>query len=111
MFKSIQAYFKSENDAESVHAKLNTLNIKNVFVDKVPDGTDFRMVFPLINNGNGAGRTIGAGGIGINLADSSSDNNRTHVLEFEVEDKDVQDAYKILSENDGHIHQSSFEQE
>jgi hypothetical protein len=85
--KRIQAYFKNENDAESVKAKLQSLNVNNATVEEIPENNDgildiFRDLIVL---------------------DESDKQQLTQVLQFEITEEDYQKANAMVKESDGYI--------
>ena len=44
--RSVEVYFKSENDAESARASLQTLKVTNLYIDEMPENIDTRMYIP-----------------------------------------------------------------
>ncbi len=112
MYKAIQAFFKSEDDAETVKADLNKLKVNNIRVDKLPEAGRTLMLTPLTYAGNGttnSGGGAGAGIIGAFTSDnegagiSKDDSSREYTVECEVEESDYQEALKIIMEQDGHM--------
>ncbi|GGM27599.1 hypothetical protein GCM10011351_11790 [Paraliobacillus quinghaiensis] len=107
MFKKIQAYFKTEDDAEDVHATLNKLNIQNVLVDQLTEESDRSFIAPLGVNGS----TSAANPVGYPVpSDFEEDDKkeRSIMLEFEVEEEDFGEALNIIKENDGHVNRELF---
>ncbi|MDC3412114.1 hypothetical protein NC797_01555 [Aquibacillus sp. 3ASR75-11] len=80
--KKIQAYFTNENDAESVRAKLQTLNVENVTVEEIPENSN--IIRDLIHPEEG-------------------DQQLPQVLQLEVVEEDYQEATAILKESSGHM--------
>ena len=46
MTRSVEVYLKSENDAESVRASLQTAKVKNLFIDEMGEDSEARMFTP-----------------------------------------------------------------
>ncbi len=116
MYKTIQAFFKTENDAEAVKALLNKLKTNDLRVDQLPEeGIGSIFLVPLTYGGNnstgtGTGSPTGAAGGVIAAAEQSNDDSaREHVLEAKVEEEDLQEALKIIMENDGHVDRDSVD--
>ncbi|SHM71386.1 hypothetical protein [Gracilibacillus kekensis] len=118
MYKAIQAFFKEEDDAETVKADLNKLKSNNIRVDKLPEADRTILLTPLTYAGNGttnAGGGAGAGIIGAFTRDNegagiNTDNSpREYTVECEVEESDYQEALKIIMENDGHMDKNALE--
>ncbi|RKL66831.1 hypothetical protein CR203_13435 [Salipaludibacillus neizhouensis] len=117
MSHKIQAYFKTENDAEAASAKLQKVNVSNVLIDKIPEGSKGVMLLPITNLGvGGSGMGTAAGPPGMlarltNLKDvGKSDREKSdafsHLLDFEVTDEDFEEALDVLSESDAYLDES-----
>ncbi|UTR10513.1 hypothetical protein MM300_22030 [Evansella sp. LMS18] len=106
MAEHMHAYFRSENDAESALAKLQKLKVENIFVDSIPDDTDRGIFIPAAatNVGGGSG-TSGVPGYleGITHDD---ENTFTHMLEFEVDEEDAEEAFELLKKEDAYVDES-----
>ncbi|MDC3416960.1 hypothetical protein [Aquibacillus salsiterrae] len=109
MSKTVRAYFATENDVESVNADLRTLKVKHVTKDAIPEGYEQHFVVPIAGvnttgNATGASNGMFAAINGqVDLDEPTGENNRTQVLEFEVDEQDLMQALSILKEHDGHI--------
>lgn len=115
MFKKLEAYFKTENDAEDVHAKLNSkVNIRNVMIDQVPDGSENTFVVPIITGGGGSSGAM-SGNSAIPVPSSGEgflkedEGERKTFLECEVLEEDFNEALMILKENDAYVNKDSLE--
>lgn len=110
------AYFKSENDAETTSAHLQKMNVSNVLVDRIPEGAKGILLLPAANLGTGATGMGAAGAPGLvgkvgrigslkDLWKSESEKSDTfsHILEFEVEEEDHEEALKVLRDSDAYI--------
>lgn len=121
MYKPIQAFFKTENDAEKVKAELNRLKVNDIRVDKLEDAHRTLFLSPLGYGGGSAGGmgassagSSGGGGIFPIFARSSEgqesdDTQRDHTVECEVDEEDYQTALKIMMDNDGYVDKDTFE--
>ncbi|QGH36606.1 hypothetical protein GI584_22240 [Gracilibacillus salitolerans] len=115
MYKAIQAFFKTEDDAETVRAELNKLKTNDIRVDHLPDADRTLLLTPLAYSGNNTSG-MGAGG-GIVAAFTTNDNGETinddtpreHTIECEVAKDDYPEALKIIMENDGYMDKNAFE--
>ncbi|UOQ49991.1 hypothetical protein MUN88_07990 [Gracilibacillus caseinilyticus] len=114
MYKPLQAFFKTENDAESVKADLNKLKTNDIRVDQLPDADHTLILTPLTYSGNNTSG-MGAGG-GIVAAFRQDDEGlevdndpREYTLECEVSEDDFQEALRIIMDNDGYVDQESFD--
>ncbi|WP_223702560.1 hypothetical protein [Sutcliffiella deserti] len=81
----ISAYFRNENEAESVKTKLHGLNVEDVLVDKVPEGN--RTILDPIKD--------------VFKGNEKDSDHQTHVLEFKVSESDLQEAKAIVKNNNG----------
>ncbi|MFB1049794.1 hypothetical protein [Paraliobacillus sp. JSM ZJ581] len=112
MYRRLQAYFRTENDAEDVRAKLNKLNVKNVQVDTL--GTDYDSTFtaPLIARIGTTPNTAGMPAYPFKVMDDetldNSNQGRNVSLECEVHEEDFNEALKTLHENDGYVDKEMF---
>ncbi|MBM7572625.1 hypothetical protein [Aquibacillus albus] len=115
MATHILAYFKNENDAEAVHADLHRLHVNNVVVDEMPEDAEPEMIVPIaaVNTGSGGAAVTNNGFFAaaygqLDLDDIGDDaeDRRKHLLEFDVEDEDVDAAIEILKKHDGYIDKS-----
>lgn len=112
MAQNITAYFKNENDVESVHALLQKLQVSDIVVDKVPqDEHVISGPFAPFNNIN-SGDTLNPGRAFFPIQDfdntyafSNSDNEepRSYMLEFQVADEQYEQAIAMLKEKDAKI--------
>lgn len=100
MSRKILAYFDSENDAESAKATLQTLKVRHVIVDKLPDTDEKVSYIPFTPTGQSQG-AIGT----IGLKNHNSEENEgqvTHLLEAQVEEEDFEKAMQYLMDNNGY---------
>ncbi|QTN00506.1 hypothetical protein ERJ70_15075 [Sediminibacillus dalangtanensis] len=116
MSKQVDAYFKNENDAEAVHARLQTLKVNNVSVEEIPEGTDTKVLVPFFPANTGTGTNGGFAPIAplVNnkQRNQSGDGNPetlSHMLHFEVDEADYQKAMDILKESDCYGRQSQVD--
>ncbi|WP_186578702.1 hypothetical protein [Aquibacillus kalidii] len=108
MSKHVQAYFRNENDAESAHAMLNKLNIKDLRIDVIPEDSKTMALIPAINgnissstyNGNGIFSTLGEDGELNDVADSK---HFRQILEFYVDDGELDQALNTLAQHGGYV--------
>ncbi len=113
MTKHVQAFFKTENDAEDVKSHLQTLKVDDARVDTLPDADNKMILTPLAFSGNNA-HGMGAGGGIVATFDAKDgtpvdDSPRPNSLEFSVADDDYQEALKIIMENDGHVSKEIYD--
>jgi hypothetical protein len=93
--KNIHAYFKSENDAEAVKARLEKLRVSDLLVDEFPETENQTVFVPLFTMGSTAASTgIIAEGIYLDR----EENNVTHLLEGKVSEGDYEQAMQILQD-------------
>ncbi|MFC4023449.1 hypothetical protein ACFOUV_06370 [Oceanobacillus longus] len=103
MTKNILAYFKTENDAESARSALQTLKVSNLIIDSLPEaneGTAYIPIAPLGPTWGGKG-IVGFSNLIEDEASHGGDNHITYMLEGQIEDEEVEEAMKILMENNG----------
>lgn len=121
MYKQIQAFFASEDDAETVKAQLNKLKTNDLLVDEIKDDDQRTLLLaPLAFSGN---RTSGshAGGafIPAMVSGGNSEDNpewedneaRTYTLEGEVEEEDYHAALEIIKDGDGYVDKNFFDKQ
>jgi len=116
MYKSIQAFFKTEDDAESAKATLNKLKTNDILVDELPDGGGTMTVVPLGYSGNSThGLGAGHGGIIAPIAFTGEvnpdDDNapRNFMVDVQVEEADFQEALRVIMEKDGRVSKDLFD--
>lgn len=106
MFKPLQAYFKSENDAEDVRTKLIKLNVRKVMIDELPENGDHKFVMPLTDGGGMTTSMLGTPVYPVRLDDDDpgeSDSGFQIILECQVEEKDLNEALEVVKDNGGHV--------
>jgi hypothetical protein len=110
MSQKIQAYFKTENDAEKAVAHLQKLNTSNVIVDELPEGGRSLILFPVANlgaTGSGMGN-FGAPGFFANKEEiknmgKNKNETFTHIVEFNVSEEVSEEAFVMLKNADAYI--------
>jgi hypothetical protein len=108
MTRSVEVYLKSENDAESVRASLQTAKVKNLTIDEMGEDSDTRIFTPFFpTNIGGSGMPGSVGPIGANapiVVDEDvfrgEDANPTHLLKLEVEESEYDHVLSILQNHD-----------
>ena len=108
MTRSVEVYLKSENDAESVRASLQTVKVKNLFIDEMGEESESRMFTPFFpTNIGSSGMPSSVGPIGANVpivvdedAFRGEDANPTHLLKLEVEESEYDHVLSILRNHD-----------
>lgn len=113
MAENLEAYFKSENDAEAASAKIKTLNTSNVLVEEVPGDMDEKLFVPFHSSGDMATSTVsGVTPIAPEPMEKEEDRGAseklTHMLHFQVDEKDYEQAVEILKKSGSYIDKSSF---
>ncbi|WP_035187274.1 hypothetical protein [Alteribacter aurantiacus] len=105
--KKLQAYYRTQNDAESASISLKQLEVSNVMVDEIPEASRKELVLvPAANIGSSGTAGTGvppvtAGNKGLlNKNDKSS---FEYILEFDVSESDYEQAVAKLKETDAHI--------
>ncbi|QUW21565.1 hypothetical protein JSQ81_17485 [Sporosarcina sp. Marseille-Q4063] len=109
MTRSVEVYLKSENDAESVRASLQTAKVKNLVIDEMgEEESNTRMFTPFFpTNIGGSGMPGSVGPIGANapiVVDEDvfqgEDANPTHLLKLEVEESEYDHVLSILQNHE-----------
>lgn len=99
--KLVEVYFKNENDAESARAKIEKYNVRHVSIEKVPEGNDSQSFTPFLSP------SWGSGGAGFPLRKQDPEENEanqadpkymSHLLRFEVEENEYEDAIAVLKD-------------
>ncbi|WP_404454893.1 hypothetical protein LG329_06485 [Virgibacillus necropolis] len=83
----IDAYYRTENNAESAKAKLETLKVEKVLVERITEPSKSGVIEIMKNL-------------------FTVDDNETHdpqVLHVEVAEEDFEEAGKIVQESEGYI--------
>ncbi|MDG5470366.1 hypothetical protein P6709_01315 [Jeotgalibacillus sp. ET6] len=112
MLNHLQAYFKSENDAETALMKLQRLNISDSRVDAIPDDDNDRLfIVPAFNLSSAGGNAANAGMVSRNHQndDNQSSQGFTHILEFKVAAEETQEALKVLGTTDAHVDEKAVQ--
>ncbi|MFC4402640.1 hypothetical protein [Gracilibacillus xinjiangensis] len=116
MSRFIQAFFKTEDDAETVKTDLVKLKTSSIRIDHLPDAQQTMLLTPLAYGGNNSSNssTVGGGGIVAaftknNGQEVSDDSPRDYTIEFEVEEEDFEAALKVIMESDGYIDRKTIE--
>ncbi|UTR15754.1 hypothetical protein MM221_03970 [Salipaludibacillus sp. LMS25] len=110
MSQKIQAYFKTENDAEKAVAHLQKMSISNVVVDELPEDRNKLILFPVANlgsTGSGMGNFGAPGFLGSveemgNMGSNKSE-TFTHIVEVTVSKEEFKEAFNKLKEANAYI--------
>lgn len=86
--KKIEAYYKTENNAESAKAKLETLKADNVLVERISDPATKNKFTEIIKD---------------MFTAEEEDSYDPQILRAEVAEEDFAEASKIVQESDGYI--------
>ena len=104
MKKRFQAYFKSENDAESAKAALQRLRVTDLIVDDIPEGDHKINFIPFTQPGMNWGLAGTIDTEGAEELEVKEETGRvTHLLEGMVQAQEYEQALRILSEKEGYI--------
>ena len=111
MAERMQAYFKSENDAQSALASLQRVNVSNTFVEEIPDDGNRRVLIPAVSAGTGPVNTSAGPGLYRDLwnGDDEEEHSYSHILEFEVAEEDAEEAFRLLQKEKAYIDESLSE--
>ncbi|ASN04526.1 hypothetical protein [Virgibacillus necropolis] len=86
--KKMDAYYRTESNAESAKAKLETLKVEKVLVERVPDSSRNGLMEVIKNM----------------FTDDTKDHHHDpQILHVEVADEDFAEANKIVQESEGFI--------
>lgn len=116
MYKPIQAFFKTEDDAETVKANLNSLEVNDIRIDEMPDADRELLLTPLAYSGNqpnasGAGGGMIAAFVRTDATKLGDDSPRKFTIECEVEEEDYQKALKFIMDHDGYVDKNLFDEQ
>lgn len=103
MIRKVEVYFESENDAESAKASLQSIKTTPIFIEEMSGETDGKVYVPFFyTNINSFGPMNNTGVIGTQASFSSDkkEGEVTHLLHFEVDEEDYNQALAILKEHD-----------
>lgn len=108
MSRSVEVYFKNENDAESARSSLQTAKVNNLFIDEMPESNETMMYipfFPTNTSASGTPGSVGPVGAGAPLVldDNKEDDHQgrlTHLLQFDVNEEDYDHALSILKQHE-----------
>lgn len=113
MAKAVQAYFKTENDAESAKATLQSLSVEQEMVEAIPEETDMTPIVPIAGSTNSGGGTFNFTEVISPKHDQESamsdKRHLTHVLHFSIKEEEYERAIQVIKDHDGHMHRSNFE--
>lgn len=112
MSKTLQAYFPTENDAESAKADLKSYSVNNLSVEHIPE--DRKLSIDIPGSGQGTDTPAGANndlffsnqtptGKQEENADPSEQNDKefSYVLSFETENSDDTELREIVTKHNG----------
>ncbi|MFC7063088.1 hypothetical protein [Halobacillus seohaensis] len=112
MRKHIEAYFNTENDAESARAELQKLSMENDLVEAIPEETRLTGIVPVLNQSQSAGVPDFNDFIDPDKNVSKDENqdvdHLTHLLHFDVKGDDYNEALAILKTHNGHMDQDEI---
>ncbi|MFB5662414.1 hypothetical protein [Alteribacillus sp. HJP-4] len=112
--KNVQAYFFTENDAESAKIKLQSLRVEDMLIDSIPEEADRTILVPIQSSGSGSS---GAGPIPapVNVDSgekeslfkvSSESRDLNYILQFNVHEEDYSAVMDVLREKNAHLERS-----
>ncbi|WP_430790636.1 hypothetical protein VBD025_06990 [Virgibacillus flavescens] len=85
--KKLEAYYRTESNAETAKAKLETLKVENVFVERIPE-MERSGLMDIIKD---------------MFTDKMKDNHDPQVLYADVAEADFAEATRIVKESEGHV--------
>ncbi|MGP4060872.1 hypothetical protein [Halobacillus sp. H74] len=113
MAKFVQAYFKTENNAESAKTDLQKLSVNQEMVEAIPEDTDLTPIVPLAGSTNSGGGTFNFTEVISPKHDQdgalSDKRHLTHVLHFTIKEEEYERALKIVKDHEGHMKRTDFE--
>lgn len=109
--KEVKLYFKNENDAHSAQSTLNKYRISNVSMEEMNEGNRTGLFIPIFSPYWGTGSGTGGGGLPFFGGGSNDDSDQgqaqeadskymSHMLRFEIEEEDYEQAISELKEYD-----------
>ncbi|KHE67080.1 hypothetical protein [Halobacillus sp. BBL2006] len=110
MAKHVEAFFQTENDAESAKASLQKLTIEHEMVEAIPEDKDLTTIVPV-----GGSSSTGGGAFNFTeVVQPAFDDegalfdkrHLTHILHFEVQEEEYERALEIIKEHEGHMDKS-----
>lgn len=105
MPKSILVYFKSENDAESARAELQSLRVSDLYVDHLPEGDDKHTYLPIDVGYSPEAMESGMikpKGVLTGLFGKKKD-PVTHLIQAKVQEEDYAEAMEVLKRGNGFV--------
>ncbi|CDQ20403.1 Glyoxalase/Bleomycin resistance protein/Dioxygenase superfamily protein [Halobacillus karajensis] len=113
MTKSVQAYFATENDAESAKASLQSLSIGRETVEAIPEDTDMTPIIPVAGSTNSGGGTFNFTEVVSPKQDhehaKSDKKTLTHILHFTLPAEEIERALQIIKDHKGYINRKDME--
>ncbi|WP_076559040.1 hypothetical protein [Salimicrobium flavidum] len=91
------AYFNSENDAHSAMTSLQKLKVENERVEEIPQDSKLARVIPFSSGGFQA--SMAEYGETFNEALGAKGKEVTHLLQFDVDEAEYDEAIKVLEEH------------
>lgn len=111
--KHIEAFFKTENDAESAKADLQKLTIEHEMVEAIPDEADLTTVVPIAGSSNTGGGTFNFTEVLEPKYDEngalSDKRHLTHILHFYIQEEEYDHALNIIKDHEGHMNKNHLE--
>ncbi|MCA0971842.1 hypothetical protein LCM20_14640 [Halobacillus litoralis] len=104
MTKHIEAFFQTENDAESAKADLQELGIEKEIVEPIPESVDTLPIIPVAGSSNtGAAGAFSYDDIVHPSSDETGKKHLTHVLHFYLKDEQFDRAIEKIKKHNGHM--------
>ncbi|TGB03991.1 hypothetical protein [Halobacillus salinus] len=105
MTKHIEAFFETENDAESAKADLQELGIEKELVEPIPEEADVLPIVPVAGSTNVGGAGISYDNIVHPGQDDTGKKHLTHVLHFYLSDEHFDRAIEKIGKHSGHMNE------
>ncbi|SER27575.1 hypothetical protein SAMN04487944_102179 [Gracilibacillus ureilyticus] len=107
MAKFLQAFFKTEDDAESVKTDLVKLKTSDIRIDHLPDASQTLLLTPLAYNSS-TSSSVGGNGFVASITNDNGqevndDSPREYTIEFNVEEEDFEEALHVIMKSDGYV--------
>ncbi|MBM7579938.1 hypothetical protein [Jeotgalibacillus terrae] len=105
----LQAYFKTESDAESALASLQRCPIRDPRIDAIPDTDRNPFLLPALSFSSSSAPQTGV--ITDRDAISEADSSETfhYLIEFYVNENDREEVLSVLSKTEAHLDKEAYE--
>lgn len=108
--KTIELYFKNEDEAESARASLNTLRISNLVIEEMLKDTDQTLFVPFtaanVSSGNFQGGSVFSpfsGAFVAGITNEEGEDQVTHLLRVDVDEQEYEKFLEIVRNYDCYV--------